>query len=151
VEISVQGVNSAQVVITDMRPRVLARRAPIKGTVVSRGCGDEGAFRLLSVDLDKNPPSAVPESNGDQSPPTTAPWQTKPIRFPYRVSLSDAETFVIDVSSKKYDTDWVVDLSWSSSGKTGTLVVDNNGKPFRTSSTVNAQDCQVAGKDLVCS
>ena len=152
VQITVQGVNAAQVVLTDMRVRVISRRPPITGTELHEPCGGGGYFRSLHVDMDETPPVAKPivQTGGALAEPEKS-WETTPIVFPYKVSLSDAETFIISASTERFDTDWVVDLSWASSGKTGTLQIDDHGKPFRTSSTVASRSCILYGAGLTCS
>lgn len=53
--------------------------------------------------------------------------------FPDKVSISDAETFVVEGRAGRCDCDWVIDLSWAAEGMTGTLTIDDNGKPLRVS------------------
>ena len=128
------------------------RRPPIAGTELSGPCGGGGFFRLLQVDMDQTPPvarSIVNPPGGVLGEPDK-PWQTTPVVFPYTVSLIDTETFVISAATEKFDTEWVLDLSWASSGKTGTLQIDDHGKPFRTSSTAAARNCTYYITGLIC-
>ena len=142
--LTVQGVNSTQVVINDIRAVVQARREPVAGLALTRECGGEGAYRLLEVDLDEEPPSAIPSETGYTEPPPGEPeWSITPIRFPYEVSVEDAETFAINGSTDDYDVDWVIEVDWTSAGSSGTIVVDNNGQPFRATSTSRAKECAI--------
>jgi hypothetical protein len=150
VEITIQGAKSTQVVLTDIHVRVLSRRQPMRGLDLTGRCGGTGTFRLLDVDLDRDPPATVPQEVPGALMGDEPKWATTPIRFPYRVSSTDAETFVIVASTTLYDVDWVVDLSWSSAGVTGTMVVDDKGKPFRTTSTANSIYCPLT-ESTACS
>jgi len=151
VTLSVQGAGSAQVTLTDIRARVVERAAPLVGTALAGACGSEGAYRLLRIDLDQDPPRASAQSNGDSTPaPGTPDWATTPARFPYRVSMSDTETFAIYADTAQSDVRWVIEVDWSSGNRSGTLTVDDEGQPFRTSSTSAAQSCDYASGELIC-
>ncbi|MCE7000172.1 hypothetical protein LZG04_35965 [Saccharothrix sp. S26] len=102
VVITVQGRTDAEVVLMNLEVRVVARREPIRGTALSRQCGGEGAVRWLSVDLDRDPVVATADRL-DEVYPFTPDWERKPIKFPYTVSLTDAETFVIKASTEGCD------------------------------------------------
>jgi len=152
VTLSVQGSGSAQVTLTDIRLRVVDRSAPLAGTALAGGCGEEGAYRLLRADLDQDPPRMSAESNGDTNPPAGTPaWATTPARFPYRVSMSDTETFAIYADATQSDVRWVIDVDWSSGDRSETLTVDDDGQPFRTSGTGEVlSSCDYASGELIC-
>ena len=143
VYLTVQGVGDAQVVITDLRVRVLdPRKPPLPGTSFSAQCGDTGVLRFLTADLDYDPPKIDSEYYESEDTP---PQERAPIAFPYEVSLSDAETFLIVATTEECDCSWAIELSWASQGQTDTLYIDDHGAPFRTTSTTNAQECVVSG------
>ena len=129
--------------------RVVARREPIRGTALSRPCGGTGEVRWLSVDLDRDPVAPTADRL-DDTYPFTPDWERKPIKFPYTVSLADAETFVVRASTEGCDCDWVIGLHWASQGQTGVLPITDNGRPFRTSSDKNARACSVLETELTC-
>lgn len=56
------------------------------------------------------------------------------MRFPYRVSAEDPEVLLVDATTQTYDARWYLELDWSSQGRTGTIRIDDHGRPFRTSS-----------------
>ncbi|GAA4727472.1 hypothetical protein GCM10023328_02120 [Modestobacter marinus] len=142
--LTVQGVNSTQVVINDIRAVVQSRRQPVDGLALTRECGGEGAYRLLEVDLDQNPPTATAVETGYTTPPPGEPeWSITPIRFPYEVSVEDAETFAITGYTEEFDVDWVIEVDWTSAGSSGTITADDDGQPFRTTSTSRARDCVI--------
>jgi len=146
--IFVQGRSNAQVILTGLKVRVHERRPPLAGTRLSAQCGDAGAFRWLQVDLDQNPSRPSPRYDRQMAEGAEGfvpDWQLQPIRFPYKVSLSEAEPFLIVANTEMCDCTWDVELTWATQGRTGTNVIDNNGVPFRTTSTRDT----VGGCDLV--
>ncbi|MFD7435926.1 hypothetical protein [Streptomyces sp. NPDC059861] len=52
--------------------------------------------------------------------------------FPLKVSESDPEVLRITADAS-YDVRWYLELTWTSGNRQGTLVVDDGGKPLRTS------------------
>jgi hypothetical protein len=57
------------------------------------------------------------------------------VEFPYRVSAADPEVLLVTATTQTYDCDWYLELDWSSQGRTGTVRIDDHGRPFRTTST----------------
>jgi hypothetical protein len=151
---TIQGRSEAQVVITDLTIRMLKRGPlPPQATVLrAAGCGDIGAYRWLETDLDQSPPGRVAKYDSNKAEGDLADHELTPIKFPYEISLSDAESFVITASTKKCTCEWEIDVAWSSQGKTGVTTIDDHGKPFRTTSTANAGGtCVVNGEKPDCS
>src|SRR3990170_1014573 len=73
---------------------------PPTGTLLAEPCGGVGHFRWLDVDLDATPPTETPRFLRGVletvDPAGTLPTESRqPIRFPYDVTRTDAETFVI--------------------------------------------------------
>ncbi|MGW0832023.1 helix-turn-helix domain-containing protein [Streptomyces prunicolor] len=130
VEISVQGRTSTAVVLTALRVRVVGRTAPAPGTAYSmaRGCGADISPRYFGVNLDAHRPLVRPEPGGDMGKTVPA------VHLPYRVSATDPEVLLVKARTGTCDCRWYLELDWSSQGRTGTLRVDDHGKPFRTSS-----------------
>lgn len=130
VEISVQGRSSTAVVLKALRVRVVGRTAPAPGTAYSmaRGCGGDISPRYFGVNLDAHRPLVRPEPGGDMGKTVPA------VHLPYRVSATDPEVLLVKARTGTCDCRWYLELDWSSQGRTGTLRVDDHGKPFRTSS-----------------
>ncbi|MFI6435339.1 helix-turn-helix domain-containing protein [Streptomyces sp. NPDC050759] len=128
VQISVQGRNSTAVVLEDLRVRVVSRGAPAKGNAyaMDQGCGGALTPRSFSVDLDKDRPIAHSQSGNDGENVIPA------VRMPYRVSSEDPEVLLVTAETEGCDCSWYLELDWSSQGRTGTVRVDDNGRPFRT-------------------
>jgi hypothetical protein len=128
IEISVQGKTSTAVVLKALRVRVVGRSAPAGGTVytMDQGCGGALTPRYFDVDLDKDRPIARPADGNDTG--VTIPA----MRLPYRVSAEDPEVLLVDARTKNCDCSWYLELDWSSQGRTGTVRIDDHGRPFRT-------------------
>ncbi|MGC9541366.1 helix-turn-helix domain-containing protein [Streptomyces sp. UG1] len=130
VEITVQGRTSTAVVLEALRVRVVGRSAPMAGTTyaMDNGCGGALTPRYFDVALDKDRPIARPVDGNDTG--VTIPA----MRLPYRVSAEDPEVLLVDARTQTCDCRWYLELDWSSQGRTGTLRIDDHGRPFRTSS-----------------
>ncbi|MEU5042456.1 helix-turn-helix domain-containing protein [Streptomyces griseorubiginosus] len=130
VRISVQGRSSTAVVLEDLRVRVASRGAPVQGNTyaMEQGCGGALTPREFSVDLDKDRPIArsKPGNDGENVIPA--------VKMPYRVSSTDPEILLVTAETVTCDCNWYLELDWSSQGRTGTVRIDDHGKPFRTTS-----------------
>ncbi len=131
VKITVQGKTSTAVVLEALRVRVAGRAAPVEGTsyAMDHGCGGALTPRYFDVDLDKDRPIARPADGNDSG--TTIPA----MKLPYRVSAEDPEVLLVDARTDGCDCTWYLELDWSSQGRTGTVRIDDHGRPFRTTST----------------
>ncbi|PWJ03821.1 transcriptional regulator [Streptomyces sp. NWU49] len=129
VELSVQGTSDTAVVLTALRVRVVGRTAPAPGNAyaMDQGCGGALTPRHFAVDLDKDRPLARAVAGNDAGTPIPA------VRLPYRVSASDPEVLRVTARTGTCDCRWYLELDWSSRGRTGTVRVDDRGRPFRTS------------------
>ncbi|MFI7405238.1 helix-turn-helix domain-containing protein [Streptomyces sp. NPDC049541] len=131
VQISVQGKSSTAVVLNALRVRVVSRGTPLKGTTydMAQGCGGGLGPRSFDVNLDINRPIARAVAGADdRGDPAPA------VQFPYRVSAQDPEVLLVTATTETYDCSWYLELDWSSQGRTGTVRIDDHGRPFRTSS-----------------
>ncbi|MFH8802160.1 helix-turn-helix domain-containing protein [Streptomyces sp. NPDC017936] len=128
--ISVQGRGSAAVILEALHVRVVSRTTPAahRGIAYSmyEGCGAVLIPRHFSVNLDADRPLArsVPGNDPDRPDPA--------VGFPYRVSLQEPEVLLLSARTESCTCDWYVDLDWSSQGRTGTVRIDDHGRPFRT-------------------
>ena len=136
--LTIQGTTEARVVIDRIRVDVLEpRRPPIRGTIIDILCGEPFEYRYLEANLDRNPPTMTSKTTGSISGEPDV--RLEPAKFPYQVAVDEAESFVVSSVVSKYDVDWRVEVDLSSQGRTGTVVVDDNGQPFHTSSSANAE------------
>ncbi|OIJ63621.1 helix-turn-helix domain-containing protein [Streptomyces mangrovisoli] len=127
--ITVQGRGSAEVVLTALHVRMADRAAPARQGIaysMYEGCGAVLIPRYFSVDLDAPRPlvRSVPGNDPDRPAPA--------IDFPYRVSLQKPEVLFLSARTGSCTCDWYVDLDWSAQGRTGTVRIDDHGRPFRT-------------------
>ncbi|MGA5841431.1 helix-turn-helix domain-containing protein [Streptomyces pseudogriseolus] len=129
VELSVQGRSDTAVVLTALRVRVAGRSAPASGNAyaMDQGCGGALTPRYFDVDLDKDRPIARAVAGNDAGEPIPA------VRMPYRVSATDPEVLMVTARTEGCDCRWYLELDWSSQGRTGTVRIDDRGRPFRTS------------------
>ncbi|MFB8142728.1 transcriptional regulator, partial [Streptomyces parvus] len=129
VRITLQGRDERAVVLESLRIRVVERGSPAPGRVyrMSSGCGGSLTPRMFDVDLDASRPVARSVAGNDSGEPIEA------VAFPYRVSVTDPEVFLITGRTVGCDCSWVAELTWSSGGRSGTVRIDDGGRPFRTS------------------
>ncbi|WP_190329339.1 helix-turn-helix domain-containing protein [Streptomyces venezuelae] len=129
VRLSVQGRSETAVVLEELRVRVVGRTAPVKGNAyrMDLGCGGAVTPRTFAVDLDKDRPIARAVPGNDTGTPIPA------VRMPYRVSAKDPEVLLVNAGTRSCDCRWYLELDWSSQGRKGTVRVDDDGRPFRTS------------------
>jgi hypothetical protein len=146
VHFTVQGKSAAQVTLTDLRVRVTERRPALKGTVFNTAGGDPTAYRWIAADLDADPPKLQADTV-DFLVETVPEPERRPIRFPYEVSISDAETFVVDGRTVDCHCFWEIELSWASQGQVGKLVIDDAGHPFEVTGTRNVTQTCSTGSD----
>ena len=121
VALTVQGTGKDTVVLEALHVRVVAKGAPLAWNDYSMGvgCGGGVGTKSFGVDLDNGSPT-VTVRNGQRD-------------FPYKVSESDPEVFYVTARTTAHDVRWDLALDWSSGKRHGTVRIDNNGTPFRTS------------------
>ncbi|MFD5478664.1 helix-turn-helix domain-containing protein [Streptomyces hawaiiensis] len=128
VRLSVQGRTDTAVVLEALRVRVVGRAAPAQGNAyaMDQGCGGSITPRSFDVNLDKDRPIARAVAGSDAGTPIPA------VRMPYRVSARDPEVLLVNARTQGCDCRWYLELDWSSQGRTGTVRIDDAGRPFRT-------------------
>jgi transcriptional regulator with XRE-family HTH domain len=128
VALSVQGTGKDTVVLEALHVRIVTKGAPLAWNdygmgVVCPGGGAAVKSESFDIDLDNGSPH-VTLMNGQRD-------------FPYKVSESDPEVFYVTAHTTAHDVRWDLTLDWSSGDRHGTLDIDNNGTPFRTSADVD--------------
>ncbi|MER5894250.1 helix-turn-helix domain-containing protein [Streptomyces sp. NPDC001876] len=129
-EITLQGASQEAVVLKGLHVRVVGREPALAWSAYSmgEGCGSGITPQSFDIDLDDGQPRTQPVAGQDGG--SVVPAKD----FPYRVSSTDVEVFNLDAHVEGHDVTWYLELEWSSGGRSGTLRVDDNGRPFRTSS-----------------
>ncbi|MFG2712369.1 helix-turn-helix domain-containing protein [Streptomyces goshikiensis] len=124
VTLTLQGSGKETVVLDGLTVRTVGKHAPLAWNDYAMGypgvgCGAGVPTRSFTVALDAARPAVVPEPDQPD--------------FPFKVSESEPEVFYVKADASAYDVSWYLELSWSSGSRHGTLTIDHNGKPFRTS------------------
>ncbi|MGC3002887.1 hypothetical protein ACPF8X_32100, partial [Streptomyces sp. G35A] len=124
VQLTVQGTGEETVVVEGITVRVAGKRPPLAWNDFAMGypgvgCGGDVPARSFTVALDAARPAVVPRSGHRD--------------FPFKVSQSDPEVYYISADASAYDVRWYLELKWSSGTLSGTLTVDDRGRPFRVS------------------
>ncbi|MEV5887365.1 helix-turn-helix domain-containing protein [Streptomyces sp. NPDC052020] len=124
VTLTVQGTGEETVVLKSLKVRTAGKRSPLPWNdyvmgYPGVGCGGGVPERFFTVALDAARPAVVPEAGGAD--------------FPFKVSESDPEVYHVLADASAYDVRWYLELEWSSGSRHGTLEINDNGRPFRTS------------------
>ncbi|MEV6012616.1 helix-turn-helix transcriptional regulator [Streptomyces sp. NPDC051976] len=120
VAVTVQGTGADTVVLEALHVGIDSRNAPLAWNDYAMSqCGGGVDTKSFDVDLDKGRPTTTVR-NGQRE-------------FPYKVSESDPEVFYVTVHTKAHDVRWNLTLDWSSGDRHGTVRIDDDGVPFRTS------------------
>jgi hypothetical protein len=127
VEVSIQGETARTITLTGIDFEV-ERRARPAGAAFSNPCGDAVTGRSLVVDLDRTPPAIV-ASTEDPEGVAGVP-DTRPIRFPWTVSLTDPLLLYVIARTQRCDCTWRATVPWRSGGETGTIAIDNAGRGY---------------------
>jgi hypothetical protein len=124
VRVIVEGNTALPVILTGLTVDVTRRAAPPKGVHVAPFGGGPLGVRYFDVNLDAEPPMVQAVEGEFSNEPA--------INFPYRVSQTEPEVLNIAASTTKCDCSWRALLHWVYRGKSGTTVIDDHGRPFRT-------------------
>ncbi|MGW5053640.1 hypothetical protein [Actinokineospora sp. NPDC004072] len=139
------------VTITGMAVEVLSRAPPPPGIVLDAPCADAELYRYVEVDLDAERPRPVgrPVDPNAAAEAARHGWRAEPVAFPYEISSTDAESFVISAATELCDCTWIVHFDWSSGGRTGRLTLPGDGGAFRVVAGAGAPRCSTL-PGLVC-
>ncbi|MEV5785377.1 hypothetical protein AB0L42_30930 [Streptomyces sp. NPDC052287] len=116
--VTVEAFTSQAVILNRMRPIVISRYRA-RPCYLRYRMGIPLPPRAFKTNLDEARPTLKPKENRDGPPPD----------FPYTVTDSGPELFLIFVESDN-EVNWILELDWSSAGRSGTITIDDNGKPF---------------------
>ncbi|NUP38955.1 MAG: transcriptional regulator, partial [Streptomyces sp.] len=117
------------IVLHALYVHVVSSRPAPKGTAYTpgSGCGGNLEPAAFAVDLDAAAPRARPVP-GYVGSGTTRTLST----FPYLISATDPQVLDVDAGTAGRDVSWYLELSWSSGDRSGTVPIDDHGRPFRT-------------------
>ena len=127
VRVSISGAGSSATDLQQLRVELVGCQAPLKGRLVTyTGLGSGIGAKYFSIDLDSDTPTAE-YVNAKGVPKRRQP-------FPLRVTDSDQEVFDVTATISRRDCRWRLLLDWTAGDRRGTTVIDDHGKPFRTTS-----------------
>jgi transcriptional regulator with XRE-family HTH domain len=128
-QLTATGRTEDSVVINAVHVRTVARNAALAWNVYSmgEGCGSGVTPQTFDIDLDAAGPVAKPVAGTDGD--LTVPAKD----FPYKVASNDPQVLNFDVHTEGHDVSWYLEVAWSSGDRSGSIRVDDGGKPFRTS------------------
>ncbi|MGI5336527.1 hypothetical protein ACQEVS_03535 [Streptomyces sp. CA-181903] len=135
VAMTVQGRTEESVILTGLEVTVLrSAPPPTRGVVINTayGCGGEQPQRPFTADFAHRPVKVTADA-GQDSDGKAIP----PVRFPFKVGLTDPEDFVIHARNTTGDCVFAIVLHWVADGKAGTTTLDNGGKGFRLIKTTS--------------
>jgi hypothetical protein len=141
IRVSLSGTTPAATDLQELRVELVRCGPPLKGHLVTYdGLGSGIGARYFSIDLDSDTPAAeYVNAKGRLR-------RDQP--FPLRVTDSDQEVFDVTATITRRDCEWRLLLDWTAGERKGTAVIDDDGKPFRTTSGGSA-DGPVAGLKAV--
>ncbi|MER6159990.1 helix-turn-helix transcriptional regulator [Streptomyces sp. NPDC001868] len=122
--LSLQGAGEETVIVRSLKVKTAGKQSPLAWNDYAMaypgvGCGAGVPTRSFTIALDAARPAVQPKAGSKD--------------FPYSVSESDPETYYITADASAYYVSWYLELEWTSGGRSGTLTLDDNGQPFRTS------------------
>jgi hypothetical protein len=131
---TIQAKPGTVVYITGIQFNVLQRKSPIRGTLAAPPCAGPEIGRFVDVDLDHRPPQVIGTSSDPNAlvAPNGPAEHLAPLKLPYKVTNSDGLVLILYGQVAKYDCVWTADILWSSNGRTGSVRIDDNGRPFET-------------------
>ncbi|EWM09796.1 tetratricopeptide repeat protein [Kutzneria sp. 744] len=101
------------VVLDAAEPVIVSRRLPRPACLLVR-VGATIQPRRFTTDFDERPPQ----------------MRALGADFPFSISTSEVEQFWFEPIARTHEISWHLKLHWTCAGRSGTTVIDNNGKPF---------------------
>jgi hypothetical protein len=127
-----EGRTTATVVIVDMRARIAHRDAPVGGALVSCAGGGEVSPIRVTFNLDAENPEAQRESSTHVA---------RPYFGGKYITLSRGEFVPFSISgvTKSHYVTWKLEVRVMIDGRRRTYVLDDDGRPFRTTAPTSAR------------
>lgn len=130
VELAVQETSAGNtVVLHALHIRTVSKAAPLPWSAFSMASGCGGGIVPVSFDvnLDADRPLAHPTAG--QQGDTVIPA----VDFPFSVSKADPQVLTVYAHAQAANVSWYLELDWSSGDRSGTVRIDDHGKPFQIS------------------
>lgn len=126
INLVVQGKTQDAVILTGMRVVDLKARKPPSDIAEILPCGriQQQVVPVRYFDVQLGDPPSIVSKPGYAPDPQTG--ETEPATsFPYKVSNSEAEVFLLAVSGPDCFCDWRLALDWTSGDRSGTTTIDH--------------------------
>lgn len=133
VRVAIQGESERKVTLTGIRFHVKRETRP-DGAVFGNPCGGPLIGRALVADLDATPPEII-ASNAEVDASVSFSREgrsptSKPIRFPWTVSVTDPLLLEIVATTEHCYCTWTAEIPWVSGSKQGVIPIDADGSGF---------------------
>jgi hypothetical protein len=134
VVLTLQPVQQRTVVIDNLAVRVLHQSPPTVGTYfpATGQCGGLTPY-YFQANLDDNPVFIKPIKGYD-----TAGHPAVPVALPHQLTEGSPEVWQVSAITEHCTCQWIIEVHWTSGNDSGTIRVDNNSRPFMTSSTMGS-------------
>ncbi|MEV0000307.1 helix-turn-helix transcriptional regulator [Streptomyces sp. NPDC050848] len=135
VRVSLQGRSpTSAVVLQALHVRVTGRAEPLglPAYRMDNGCGGAVTPRRFDVNLDAPRPVARSVAGFDALA-GEAGEEIPAVSLPYAVTSTAPEELLVNARTADCDCRWYLELEWSGEGRSGTVRIDDAGRPFRTS------------------
>jgi hypothetical protein len=132
VQVSIQGESDRTITLTGIKFKVRRARVP-QGAVFQGGCAGPTEGRTIEVNLDPSPPRIVATSADPQGmlgAERNGRLVTRPIRFPWAVSLTEPLLLFVIATAKSCYCEWSAQMPWVSGARHGTIAIDHRGRSF---------------------
>ncbi|HEX6152642.1 MAG TPA: hypothetical protein VFZ19_03880 [Solirubrobacterales bacterium] len=132
VQVAIQGESERKVTLTGIEFQV-ERSPPPEGAVFDFPCGGSTVGRIIEVDLDPIPPQITASSaevDGSLGTIRGRPL-SRPIRFPWTVSLTDPLLLYVIAASDRCYCAWTAEIPWVSGSQRGVISVADEGDGFQ--------------------
>jgi len=117
----VQG-GTEETFIGGIRARILERREPLSGTGFQCPSAGQAEIRSVVIDLDERAtePSGILVDGGSEK------------NIAFTVAPGETEVFDLTVHTESRYCKWVLALETTQGGDSGTILIDDHGRPFET-------------------
>jgi hypothetical protein len=136
-QLTVQGKSEDAVVLQRLRVVDFESNARPAGLIGILPCGPTGGNvlpRYFDVLL-SSPPQVIARP-GDPEPGTEKRGE-RAVKFPFKVSNTDPEVFILEIKGPQCLCAWRLALDWTSVGRSGTIIVDRGFDKIRSDTTLS--------------
>jgi hypothetical protein len=132
IDVAIQGESERKITLTGIHFHV-TQEALLEGDSFYRACGGPFIGRALQVDLDKTPPEVTASSaevQGMLEPEDSTHRLSRPIRFPWTVSVTDPLLLSVIATTERCYCSWTAEIPWVSGALQGVIHIDDHGEAF---------------------